>query len=116
MNELEARYLKENHFSSYKNEYTSTVILNYVWANELENVNGFCDEKQIGFIKVQFGDLLKKISGMGITVRHITLNEYEVKLSWHADGQDEWQESSISGEGIYELVSQAIVLADVYNF
>lgn len=116
MNELEARYLKENHFFSYKNEYTSCVIQNYVWANELKNVNGFCDEKQIGFIKVQFSDLLKKISGMSITVRHITLNEYEVKLSWHVDGQDEWQESSISGEGIYELISQAIVLADIYNF
>ena len=117
MNELELRYLKKNNFSKYLDgEYTSYVIQNYVLADSLDNVHGFCDEKQIGLIKVQFAELYPRISWMKITVRHINLGDYEVKLTWQIDGKKEEDESSISGEGLYELISQAIVLANVNDF
>ena len=118
MNQLEARYLKENNFRSYeKGKYTSDVKQGDTWCKDLENIKGFCDEKQLEFIKVQFGEkLLKRISSMQIVVRHINLSEYEVKLIWRITADKDDRESSISGEGIYERVSQAIVLADVDEF
>lgn len=118
MNQLETRYLKENNFRSYeKDKYTSYVMQDGTWSKDLQNIKGFCDEKQIEFIKVQFGEkLLGRISSMQIVVRHISLSEYEVKLIWRITAEKDDRESSISGEGIYELVSQAIVLADVDEF
>ena len=117
MNELEARYLKDNcFFLNEKGEYVSNIIDEKIWCYENE-FGGLCDYKHIDFIKIQFGEkLLNKIEKMKITVREVGMHEFDVKLEWMYEGGKNWNESSISGEGLYELVSQAIVLASIYDF
>ena len=109
MNSLEFDYLKRNNFKKcdYNDIVASDVIRNSQFVDD-----GFKDEKQIAFIKAQFGeDFTKKVTGMRIIVKFIGNLEYDATLEWTTD--EGTHTSCIGGEDLYGLVSQAIVLADV---
>lgn len=124
MNELERRYLKENHFlKNPDGSYSANLIVGHEFCYRDRPDTSFRDEKQIKFLETQFGDKLNDVRTMIITIKHIQMSEFDVKLEWQTDvknknNEGEWYEhdSSITGEGLYELISQAIVLADVNEF
>ena len=113
MNALECEYLARNHFArkTPSESLSSTVIYQSEFVND-----GFTDKRQIDIIKAQFGDKLKNVGEMRIAVKLVGDVEFDVELEWSykqpAFG-DAWHSSAIGGEGLYELVSQAIVLANI---
>lgn len=116
MNTLECEYLAMNRFArkTPSESLASTVIHESKFADD-----GFMDKRQIDIIKAQFGDKLKNVSEMRITVNVVGMSEFDVKLEWctrSEHGVETWHSSTIGGEGLYELVSQAIVLADTNWF
>ena len=110
MGMLETEYLKKNNFIKENDgRYVSKVIEG---GSLVEN--GFSDKRQIGIIKAQFGDSLNDVEDMSLSAIPLGFSEFDVELWWRSGGADHM--STISGDGLYELVSQAIVLADMDNF
>lgn len=112
MNALEKEYLKKNNFT--KNE-NGRLVSQVISKRQFVEDGGFQDERQRNIIKAQFGNGLASVEEMKIFVDEVNSYEFDVEISWRtSDG--EMHESKIGGEGIYELVSQAIVLADIEEF
>jgi len=112
MKASEFEYLKHNGF---KGESDGT-ICSVVITNSKLSEDGFRDARQLSFIRTQFGDLLDKyVCEMKIIVESLSnFSEYQVTLQWtylNEYGDHVTKKSSIGGEGLYDLVSQAIVLA-----
>lgn len=112
MKASEFEYLKRNGF----NGESDGTICSTVIADSKFSEDGFKDAKQLSFIRTQFGDLLEKyVREMKIIVESLSdFSEYQVTLQWtYLDGYGDYvtKQSSIGGENIYDLVSQAIVLA-----
>ena len=115
MRKLELDYLKRNCFrlcdskeGSKSTEYYSEII------SDGCQVSAFMDQRQLALIQAQFGDSYKRIENMIVFVKPVNDSELDVSLHWKMKGIDDEMYSSISGEGLYELVSQAIVLAEDY--
>lgn len=109
MNSLELKYLKENNFRKTTDGRLSAIIMEN--GNYALPENGFHDSRQIAIINVQFGRDLDKIQDMSVEVKQVGDAEYDVCLKWISQDDVNEHVSQISGEDLYCLVSQAIVLA-----
>jgi len=114
MNALEYEYLQRNNFKKHGDHLISIVVENGQFLGE----HGFHDEKQIAFIKTQFADGFERhyLEDICIVVKPVNQSEYDVSLKWSLTdeyGDSRSYESSIGGDDLYDLVSQAIVLARV---
>lgn len=114
MQELVRRYLKENGFKPIGNDgaFESIVINEKGFMND-----SFSDRRQLALIRAQWGDLLENVTDMSIIISPVEGDEFDVTLSWFVEDDDTHSKkghcSSIGGNDLYGLVSQAIVLADV---
>lgn len=110
MNTLERLYLKDNHFNfdETSGKHVSVVMENGSFALP---ENGFHDGRQLAIIKAQFGDELDRLQDMSIEVEPLNGVEFDVCLKWGFQNDMHGHMSQISGEDLYSLVSQAIVLA-----
>lgn len=115
MNALDFEYLKNNGF---KQEGTNMVSSKVISDREFVK-DGFRDERQLAFIRTQFADGIGKyIVDMKIVVEFVNDLEYDVSVEWQYEngyGDTESESSTICGEDVYDLVSQAIVTARVGN-
>jgi hypothetical protein len=115
MNALDFEYLKNNGF---KQEGTNRVSSKVISDREFVN-DGFRDEKQLAFIRTQFADGIGKyIVDMKIVVEFVNDLECDVSVEWQYEngyGDIVGESSTIGGEDVYDLVSQAIVTARVGN-
>ena len=123
MNSLELKYLKENNFRKMPDGRLSAIIMEN--GNFALPENGFHDSRQIAIVNAQFGRDLDKMQDMSIEVKQVSDDEYDVCLKWisrddvnpHIGKSKSLKPlsnehvSQISGEDLYCLVSQAIVLA-----
>ena len=115
MNSLEFDYLKNNGFQS---EGADKVVAYVVKDGEIVK-DGFKDARQMAYIKARFGeDFLKYVTDMRIEVKFVG-SDYDVVLEWasvNGYGDHVTGESFVGGEDVYDLISQAIVLARIGTF
>ncbi len=109
MNSLELKYLKENNFRKMPDGRLSAIIMEN--GNFVLPENGFHDSRQIAMVNVQFGRDIDKMQDMSVEVKQVGDAEYDVCLKWISQDDANEHVSQISGEDLYCLVSQAIVLA-----
>lgn len=115
MNSVEYEYLRKNGFQNHglSDMVSSNIILDGKQTNE------FHDERQLAFLKTQFGEDFKYIVDMKILVKFFGAHEYDVSLKWTVEtgyGDIEKHESNISGEDLYNLISQVIVIAKTFEY
>ncbi len=108
---LDLEYLKRNFFRIDDGRYISDVMGN----GRFLNGECFSDRRQRAIMQAQFGDRLSDVEDIRLTVKPATDYEFDVEMLWHwKDGR--LCRSSVSGEDLYGLISQAVVLANVEDF
>ncbi len=112
MQKLEIEYLKRNGFKLVGKDggFESWMIDEFKLVDE-----GFSDKRQRSLVHAQFGDRIQDVERLGFMVKPVNEREYDVTMHWlYRDGaKSVIHSSTIGGEDLYDLVSQAIVLADV---
>lgn len=121
MNTLERKYLTENNFHLVSDKNGEKVYeTSVIEEGELScrntvsgKVRGFNDGEQISILLAKFHPIMHggMLWSMSLSVSSVLSGEFDVTLSW-SNREGKMFASSIGGEDLYELVSQAIVLSD----